>query len=453
MSLSPASSSTVRTTRFPTTNPLATRPNGRIPLEAIPHLIKMAQLADFGEPLSEDAKEAFNRLSPGLRSRISKSVAKESGSLILHRVCGLLEIYLGKQNQQDGSILDNLQKHFNRALNGLANKPTHDVPLHIRVTHILSAMREFAEIKAHLERWRSDTTLNTAENLDQAVQRIFEFLADGEKIRPLTFDSLTLHTLPPIFNRETLIESLKAPGINEIRKGLPEAEREKLEVSNNDLETWARKAELTKTHEIKETLLQMILDNHAEVKITSICLKALGLDIAPKLDLFPHLTSIDLSSNPLEDFPVGLLSVRTLESITLQDCSISGVDAEKPFQILCGRLKHLDLSCNALDEVPPFIYGLSTLRVLNLSKNNITSLKPDIRFKSLKQLLLETEGGVVVEGKQFLTSLEMLNITADLDDSFLLLPSTCKVHGFDEEEIKDFKKAYPFALGPKFIAD
>ncbi len=96
-----------------------------------------------------------------------------------------------------------------------------------------------------------------------------------------------------------------------------------------------------------------------------------------------RLTSLNLSSNKLTEFPKEICQLQKLEVLHLSNNQLTELPRE-----ICQltNLTTLDLSDNRLTELPEEIYKLTNLEILNLSYNQLTWIPQEIN--QLKKLSL-----------------------------------------------------------------
>lgn len=101
------------------------------------------------------------------------------------------------------------------------------------------------------------------------------------------------------------------------------------------------------------------------------------------------LKELDASHNLLKEFPVGLLSVRTLVSLNLSENQIARI----PDSIGdLYNLRELNLKANFIVVIPESIARLAVLRMLDVSSNVVRRLPPCLaEMEALEVLMLDEE--------------------------------------------------------------
>eukprot|EP01095_Lingulamoeba_sp_RSL-Kostka_P000161 TRINITY_DN1026_c0_g3_i2.p1 TRINITY_DN1026_c0_g3~~TRINITY_DN1026_c0_g3_i2.p1 ORF type:complete len:166 (-),score=30.85 TRINITY_DN1026_c0_g3_i2:36-533(-) len=96
------------------------------------------------------------------------------------------------------------------------------------------------------------------------------------------------------------------------------------------------------------------------------------------------LTSLDISSNKIENFPEGICALRSLKILK---CS-SNKFVKLPEEIgALSKLKELNCYNNKIEELPDSICSLKFLEMINFNNNELTKLPEEIgALSKLKEL-------------------------------------------------------------------
>ena len=131
------------------------------------------------------------------------------------------------------------------------------------------------------------------------------------------------------------------------------------------------------------------------------------------LSTIKSLTSLNLSSNDLQELPANISTLSTLENLTSLNLSNNKLK-ELPDNIsILKNLTSLDLSKNDLVNLPEDISTMSKLQILNLSENKLTSLP--IQLDTLPNLV------ILYLKKSGITSRDALNDFNNRDPNLLPL--------------------------------
>jgi Leucine-rich repeat (LRR) protein len=107
---------------------------------------------------------------------------------------------------------------------------------------------------------------------------------------------------------------------------------------------------------------------------TSLDLVRLGLsDVPTEIATLEHLESLNISSNPLREFPLVLTELHNLKTLYIIAAQLETVPPEIGKMV---SLEVLDLGSNHLISLPDEIASLSNLHYLSIANNDFSRLPP-----------------------------------------------------------------------------
>jgi Leucine-rich repeat (LRR) protein len=107
---------------------------------------------------------------------------------------------------------------------------------------------------------------------------------------------------------------------------------------------------------------------------TSLDLVRLGLsDVPAEIATLEHLESLNISSNPLREFPLVLTELRNLKTLYIIAAQLESIPPEIGKMV---SLEVLDLGSNNLISLPDEIASLSNLHYLSIANNDFSRLPP-----------------------------------------------------------------------------
>src|SRR3989338_5707822 len=202
-----------------------------------------------------------------------------------------------------------------------------------------------SELEKSLNSWEAEIT---DENRQEAKLRIENFLND-ESNNILDLSSLSLTSLPPIFNTDPFIKRLT-----------------KLDISRNQLTSLP--AEIGGLQALQEL-------NVASNRLTSLPAEIGGLQALQRLNVY---------NNRLTSLPEEIGRLQSLQRLNVYNNRLTSLPAEIDW---LRALQWLDVSVNRLTSLPSEIGGLQALRGLYVVRNQLTSLPAEIGGLQALQIL------------------------------------------------------------------
>jgi hypothetical protein len=145
---------------------------------------------------------------------------------------------------------------------------------------------------------------------------------------------------------------------------------------------------------------------------TSLDLVRMGLsDVPAEIATLEHLESLNISSNPLREFPLVLSELRNLKTLYIIAAQLESIPPEIGKMV---SLEVLDLGSNNLISLPDEIASLSNLHYLSIANNDFSRLPPILgEMQQLRTLNFYDNPMNLPQDVRYAGWREVLDYTAD----------------------------------------